>query len=131
MPAGRPSVYKPEFCDIIIELGKQGKSNVQMACALDISKDTLYEWAKSNPVFSDSLARARGFAQDWWETVGQNSLHTKEFQPSLWAKVVGCRFRDDYQEKQAIEHSGEVKTTAPVLNIFTNGKAQIQSNDGK
>jgi hypothetical protein len=37
---GRPSLYKPEYCKRIVELGKQGKTKSQMAAALDIALPT-------------------------------------------------------------------------------------------
>lgn len=120
--AGRPTDYKPEYCEKVIELGKQGKSIVQIASMLDQAKQTLYDWEKVHPAFLDSLTRARQESQVWWENMGQAGLVTKEFQPSLWAKQVSCRFPDDYRDKQTIEHAGKVETTAPVLNIFTSDK---------
>ena len=48
MPAGRPTDYRPELCEAVIELGKQGKSLVQMAAALDITKQTLLVWEKEH-----------------------------------------------------------------------------------
>ena len=42
--AGRPSTYNPEFCERVIEYGKQGKSITWMAAELGVHKDSLYEW---------------------------------------------------------------------------------------
>lgn len=100
---GRPTVYIPEHCDTVIELGKAGKSVTQMACALDVHKDTLYEWAKIHEDFSDALTRARQWAQNWWEDQGQMGLTADKFQPSLWAKQVSCRFPDDYRDKTQVD----------------------------
>lgn len=103
MPAGRPTSYNPGFCQEVMDLGKQGKSITQMAAALDVCKDSLYEWEKTIPEFSDALKRARQLSQAWWEDRGQEGLDKPGFQSSLWAKQVSCRFRSDYSEKSTVE----------------------------
>ncbi len=103
---GRPTDYKPEYCGQVIELGKAGKSVVQMACALDVHKDSLYEWAKVHPAFSDAFTRARQHSQDWWETKGQGGLETSGFNASLWSRSMAARFPEDYTERQKRELTG-------------------------
>lgn len=105
-PVGRPSKYKPEFCEQIIELGKQGKSIAQMAAAFDVDKASVYDWAASHEEFSTALARARTYSQTWWEDKAQQNLGTRDFNAQLWLKSVASRFRDDYTEKQVTEVSG-------------------------
>ena len=103
---GRPRDYRPEYCEQVIELGRLGKSVVQMACALDVHKDTLYEWVKVHPDFSDALTRAKQLSQDWWETKGQDGLTTPGFNASLWSRSMAARFPDDYTERQKRELAG-------------------------
>jgi len=43
-PVGAPSKYKPEYCDIVIKHGKEGKSLEQIALQLDVSYRTLCNW---------------------------------------------------------------------------------------
>jgi transposase len=107
---GRPTDYMPEHCDVVIALGKQGKSYTQIAVNLDISKKTLYNWADEHPEFLHALERARECAQDWWETKGQQGLDADKFNASVWAKSMSCRFPDDYSDKNKVEHSGSIST---------------------
>ena len=106
-PVGRPTDYKPEFCDEVVQFGKQGKSITQIACLLDVGKATVYRWEEQFPEFRDALIRAREFAQMWWEDQGQLGLTADKFQGSLWAKQVSCRFPDDYREKQDLNLGGQ------------------------
>jgi hypothetical protein len=125
MPAGRPTSYRPEYCDRVIEFGRQGKSVVQMACALGKSKDSLYEWAKVHPEFSDAFTRARDLAQAWFEGVGQDGLDDPGFNASLWAKQVSCRFRADYTDTTRFEHSGKaLPSSVELVAVDTDGRAQ-------
>lgn len=103
---GRPTDYRPEHCDRVIELGRQGKSHAQIAADLDVSRQTLHNWAKAQPAFLDAITRARDLAQAWWEDKGQNGLETPGFNASLWAKQVSCRFREDYTDTSKTELTG-------------------------
>ena len=42
--------YKPEMCEVIIALGKKGKSKAQMAAHLDISRSTFDRWLEANEI---------------------------------------------------------------------------------
>lgn len=107
----RPTDYRPEYCDQVIELGRQGKSHCQIAADLDVARQTLHNWADQYPEFLDAITRARDLAQAWFEDKGQSGLETPGFNASLWAKQVSCRFRDDYTDKQVTEHAGSIVTT--------------------
>lgn len=123
-PVGRPSKYKPEFCEQILELGRQGKSIAQMAAAFDVDKASIYDWAAAHEEFSTALARAKTYSQTWWEDKAQQNLGTRDFNAQLWLKSVASRFRDDYTEKQVTEVSGPdggaIKTET-VTKIDTRG----------
>lgn len=58
MAGGRPTKYDPSFCDTIIELGREGKTKAHMAIDLNVSEDTIYEWLKVHPEFSEAMKRA-------------------------------------------------------------------------
>lgn len=104
--AGRPTKYTEDMCDAVIELGVQGKSYVQIAVKLGVSRDTLYEWAAEHAKFSDALKHARECAQAWWEDAGQRGLDADKFNAGVWNKSMSCRFPDDYSDKKKIELSG-------------------------
>lgn len=114
----RPTVYKPEYCDLVVDLGRQGKSVVQMACAIDVVRSTLYEWCKDHPEFSDAFTRARQLSQDWWETQAQCGLTADRFNAQLWSRSMAARFPEDYQERKGMELSGpggaDIKTTTRI-----------------
>lgn len=105
-PVGRPTKYKPEYCEKIIELGKEGKSIAQMASFFDVDKASIFRWAEDSDDFRTALARARAHSQNWWEEKAQQNLASRDFNAQLWLKSVTSRFRDDYTEKQITELSG-------------------------
>lgn len=55
---GRPSKYRPEYNDKLVEHMKRGLSFESFGADVGVSKDTLYNWLKRHAAFSD--ARKRG-----------------------------------------------------------------------
>ncbi len=107
MAGGRPSAYCPEFCDQVIQLGREGKSKAQIAAALDVARQTLDNWADGHPEFLDALTRARDYSQAWWEDKAQAGLDASGFNASLWSRSMAARFPDDYTERQKRELTGK------------------------
>lgn len=101
---GRPSSYRPEFCERVIELGKEGKGPAEIASALDVDRTTMLGWARDHEEFQTALTRAKTEEQAWWENTGRNALNAQRFQPQVWVKSMQARFRHDYTER--LEQSG-------------------------
>jgi hypothetical protein len=61
MRTGRPSKYDPGFCDVLIQHMEEGLSYESFAGRLSVNIDTLYEWEKVHPEFSEAkkIARAK------------------------------------------------------------------------
>jgi hypothetical protein len=107
MAGGRPSVYQENYCVQVVEWGAAGKSVTWMAAQLDVSRDTIYEWAKVHSEFSDALTRAREKAQAWWEDQGQDGIKSPMFNGGVWAKNMGARFKADWGDTKSVELSGK------------------------
>ena len=103
MPGGRPPKYDPALCEQVIELGRQGKSQVQISAAIDVPRSTMHSWAEQHPEFSAALTRAKDLEQDWWEAAGQNGLFLDKFNATVWKTSMAARFRDDYTERREID----------------------------
>ncbi|NLS19892.1 hypothetical protein HGP16_25470 [Rhizobium sp. P40RR-XXII] len=99
---GRPGTYNPSYCARVIALGKAGKSQVQIAVALDVARSTLQSWADQHIEFSAALTRAKQCEQAWWEDMGQNGLTADKFNSAVWSKSMSARFRDDYTERREL-----------------------------
>lgn len=109
---GRPPKYYKKICEDFEAHFRQGQSVLEVAVELGVSRDTLYEWAKVHPEFSDALTRGRQVSQAWWERQGRENLKDHEeydaetkiatkdrFNDRLWSKNVSCRFKSDWSEK--------------------------------
>lgn len=58
MAGGRPSKYKPEYCEMLITHLSKGFSYESYAAVVKVDFDTLYEWEKVHPEFSEAKKKA-------------------------------------------------------------------------
>src|SRR5688572_20820606 len=68
---GRPTDYKPEFGQMIVELGREAAGKAEMAAACGVVRQTLDNSIKSHPRFLDAITRAREESLAWWEKQGR------------------------------------------------------------
>ena len=52
---GRPSKYKKNLADELLDILEKGLTKAEAACKLKISRDTLYRWAKEHDEFGEAL----------------------------------------------------------------------------
>ena len=119
-PVGRPSLYRPEYCEKVIELGKQGCSPAEIASDLDVDRMTLKNWTEEHPEFFAALTRAKIHEQAWWEKAGKAGMIADKFNAAVWTKSVTARFREDYTEK---------REEGPSITIVTNSAVDVRQLD--
>ncbi len=108
MPAGRPSSYKPEYCDIAIELGQQGETLAGIAAEIGVHRETLNNWRNEYPEFFDALNKARAHSQRWWEkTLMQQA---REGTGNATAAIFAMKnmFPDDYRDRKEHHIDAEI-----------------------
>lgn len=108
MSAGRPSLYDPEYCEAVINMGKQGYSVVEMATELGVARSTLEEaWPKAHPEFSEAFTHARECSQAWWERTGRVGMIANTINASIWSRSMAARFPRDWREVKGTELTGK------------------------
>jgi hypothetical protein len=90
---GRPTKYRAEMCQTVIDLMREGKSRTAVAATLMIPRETLYQWERAHPDFADALKMGDTLSQHWWERECQDSLHDQHFQTGAWTMNMKNRFR--------------------------------------
>lgn len=98
MTAGRPTKYREDFCDKVIELGKAGKTQVQIASELDICEDSLYEYMKKFPKFSEAIKKASQFCEAFMLNLMQHNLVDSNINTAGWMIIMRNKF--GYHNKQ-------------------------------
>lgn len=105
-PGGRPTKYKPEYCDAIIAHMKRGGSIEEFSLEIEVDKTTLYEWMKVHEEFSNAVKKGKSFSEGWWEGVARQALFNKNFNHVLWYMNMKNRF--GWKDKQEVEHTGGI-----------------------
>lgn len=109
---GRPTKYKPEMCDIVVELMMEGASKTEVMAELGIWRETFYRWVNEKPEFSDTLKKGQQLSQAWWERNGRINLENKQFNYTGWYMNMKNRF--DWSDRNDIRQTGNVS-----LNVVT------------
>jgi transposase len=107
---GRPTLYRPEYCSKVIELGRQGKSKEQIAAQLGLGWNTLGGWAEKHPEFKEALHEAKNLELSFWEDLGLQHIvevpGSGRLNSAVWNKIMSCRFPHKYSERNKIELTG-------------------------
>ena len=61
---GRPTPYKPEYCQDAIMLCKQGATNFELAEYFGVNRSTLYQWSVRHPDFAEACKLGKEVADD-------------------------------------------------------------------
>src|SRR5688572_32200856 len=75
---GRPSKYKSEYCEQIIECMSRGYSYAAFAAQIDVCRDTLNEWASVHQDFSAAKKIANDKRILWWENIAREKASGKQ-----------------------------------------------------
>jgi transposase len=104
---GRPSKYKPEYCEQLVKHMAEGYSFESFAAVINVNRDTLYEWASVHVEFSDAKKRAFEKNLKWMEDQAVNQMiqDTKgaQLNTTLWIFLMKARhgLRDGGEPKSA------------------------------
>lgn len=126
-PVGRPSEYRDEYCDQVVQLGREGKSRAEIASALDCSRTTLGRWEAEHTEFLDALQRAKDEELAWWEKEAREGIRLgSSFNASLWAKSVNGRFPNEpYRDRHEI---GGLENAPPIAVAATVRRYALPDN---
>jgi hypothetical protein len=64
---GRPSTYKPEYCEQVMNHMAKGFSLSAFAGSIKQSRETIYGWMGKHPEFSEAVSRGRAMRLVPWE----------------------------------------------------------------
>lgn len=101
MAARKPQskyVFKPEMCNRMIDMGKEGASQKMIWSEIGINKDVAKTWCKNHPDFADALETAKTHSQAYWEREILANVNNKGFNSRLAEIALRGQFQEDYRE---------------------------------
>lgn len=106
-PGGRPTKYRPEYCDMIVAHMEDGASVLSFAASIDVSRSVINLWASEHPEFMQALARAKAKSAAWWEAVGRNIAVTGEGNASMAIFGLKNMAGDEWADTSRTELTGK------------------------
>lgn len=113
MPAGRPTKYKKEYCQVLIDQMREGASIEEVAGEICVETKTLYNWAEKHPEFLQAKRKGEALSRQWWMKQGRIALRDKEFNSSLW--YMNMKNRHGWRDKQDV--TSNEQTITGVINV--------------
>lgn len=109
MPAGRPTKYKPEYCQSIVEWMAEGKLVYDWAKEIGIHICSVYEWKEKHPAFSEALKKGEKYKK----YVAEKFVHDAVYNPNInnVAFVMMCRNYYRLKTKDPDDGSSKENTT--------------------
>lgn len=108
MPAGRPSLYKDEFVERVVEFCAQGYSLTGFAGEIGVDRDTISEWCSRHQEFSVACKRAKALRARWWEDRARAVASDGGPGGQATMVIFGLKNHapEDYSDRLKHEHTG-------------------------
>ncbi len=124
MPGGRPTDYKPEYCETVIALMKEGASKAEVCLELDCCFQTFIDWQGKHPEFLEAVKRGLDLSKGKWERIGRQAAFgdCDGFNAVSWIFNMKNRFSkadkfdEKWTDKQEVAHSGGITLEADYGN---------------
>lgn len=106
---GRPKVetyLNPEWYNIIIDSGREGRHITDFLIKLGISWDTHYELIKRNVVYADAIKEYNKLCEQWWYDRAHEAVasgNSNKFNQRLWLQIVKNKFRENWKDEKQID----------------------------
>lgn len=123
---GIPNKYKKEFAKKAEEILATGKSLAAVCAALDITRQSLYDWKDAHPEFKEAIDKGLLKAQAVWEQMGEDGIkgNYEKFGAAPWIFTMKNRFREDYKEdKEEKKDNGQ-----SVLEKLITGEIKLKND---
>jgi len=121
-PEGRPSKFKPAYCNEVIQHMAEGASLTSFAGEIGVARSTINQWMEDHPEFSEAARVGKAKCAAWWEKQGRAIVQGGGGPGASTLAVFGIKNMapDDWREKQEVDHTssdGTMSPKAPVYNI--------------
>jgi len=126
---GRPSEYKPEYCQMLIEHMRQGLNFATFAAKLNYqSVGSLYRWLDAHEDFREAKNIGEALSQLWWLNLGRSAAvgKVKNFNSTVWIFAMKNMFK--WRDKQPEEISDKIQ---PLVIDLPNAGRTIEIKGGK
>lgn len=115
---GRPTKYRPEYCQAIIEHMSEGASMTSFAASIGVARSTITQWADENPEFSVAVNTGKAKCAAWWEALGRSGAQGGDVNPTLVIFGLKNMSPDDWRDKRELDHTSKGESLQPQAGEF-------------
>jgi hypothetical protein len=111
---GRPTLYKPEYCKMLVEHMAKGYSFKTFAALVPCTETAIEEWVHKYPDFAAAKKQGKALEKAVWEKILMNcAINGKgNITAIIWATK--NKFPDEYKERNEAQ---QINVQANVNNI--------------
>lgn len=107
---GKPTKYRKEYCDLLVEHMKSGLSYESFAAIAKCCRETLYDWEKVHPEWKEAKRKAFHECQLFWEKAGLEGMfmggRDNPFNATVW--IFNMKNRFNWGDRVHQEVKGEL-----------------------
>jgi hypothetical protein len=106
---GRPrleTTMPPQWYEIIVESGRDGKHITDFLIKLGISWEGHYELLKRNKKYSEAFKEYNKLCEQWWYDRAHEAVQSgqsNKFNQRLWLQIVKNKFRDNWRDEKQLD----------------------------
>src|SRR5690625_5270401 len=102
---GRPSKYKPEYCEAVVQHMADGASLTSFAADIDVGRQTIARWINEHEEFRYAVTRGKAKCAAWWEKVARANAVTGDGNATLTVFGLTNMAADDWKKTEHVDHT--------------------------
>jgi hypothetical protein len=116
---GAPSKYRPEMCNIVIQVANDGGFHAAMMVACGIGNDTFYRWKKEIPEFKEAVDQADLISLALQEAVLVDGMlgKIKNYNFNANAMILNNKWRAHYARVNSSGGDTNIEITNNTINL--------------
>lgn len=111
--------YKPEYCQLMIDMMSEGKSYAAFLVAVDVIPSTALKWFVNYPEFREAKDKAILASLAYWENIGERASRGElpGANANLYKFIIKNRFPNVYRDIQEVKKEINVKFETTVNEL--------------
>ncbi len=118
MTRSLPTLYRPDYCDAVVDFLKDGHSLAAFAGTIDVRPKSIYDWMARHPEFDDAVKRAQAKSALWWELRILDLARNN--QGNARAVIFGLKNRaaEHWRDRVETEVSGKTEQITRIVRVI-------------
>lgn len=114
---GRPSLYKPAYCEELIQFLAEGYSITAFAGEIGVGRRTVFDWLEKHKEFAEAYEIAKPKAVLHWERAFKEFATSGKGNAAAFIFALKNRAGDDWNDKVVNEHTGKDGGPIETVNL--------------